>query len=113
MDNKPLMLRGLVRREGDYWASIILDFNIVGTGDSSEDAVARSIWMTTAYIEEGCAAGRTLASMRRPAAVSVRATYHAANLVSRVASRVLPGRERRTQEETMPFARPVFVPGLA
>ena len=108
MESKPIMLRGVVKREGDYWASIILDFNIVGTGDSPEDAVARSIWMTTAYIEEGCALGKSLASMRRPAAVSVKATYHVANLLSRA----LPGRERGTQEETMPFVRPVFVPCL-
>lgn len=105
MDTKPLMVRGVVKREGDYWASIVLDFNIVGTGDSPEDAVALSVWMTKAYIEEGCAAGRSLASLRRPAAISVKATYHLANLLSHVAS----GHERRSREETRAFSQPVFV----
>jgi hypothetical protein len=109
MESKPLMLRGIVKREGDYWASIILDFNIVGTGDSPEDAVALSLRMTKVYIEEGCVAGKSLASMKRPAAVSARATY----LIARVLSRVLPGRERRSQDETMPFMRPVLVACLA
>ena len=109
MDSKPLMLRGVVKREGDYWASIVLDFNIVGTGDSPKDAIALSVWMTMAYIEEGCAAGKSLASMKRPVPASIRATYHVATLVSRVS----PGRLRRSREGRMPFAETVLVPRAA
>jgi len=109
MDTKPLLLRGVVKREGDYWASIVLDFNIVGTGNSPEDAVALSMWMTKAYIEEGCAAGKTLKNMRRPAAMSVKATYY----VTSILSRVFPGRERHAREDTMPFVQTVLVPCTA
>jgi hypothetical protein len=105
MDSRPLTLRGVVKREGEYWASIVLDFNIVGTGDTAEDAVASSLWMTKAYLEERCAAGETVESLKRAAPVSVKARYHLAN----VASHASAARGRRGREKAMPFERRVFV----
>lgn len=71
----PVRLRGMARREGEYWASIVLDYNVVGTGDTPEDAISRSIRMTQAYIEEGRKLGRTLAELRRPAPLWLRVKY--------------------------------------
>jgi hypothetical protein len=74
-DGRSLMLRGLARREGDYWASIVIDFNVVGTGDSPEDAIMRSIRMTVDYLEEGCAAGKKIRELKRRAPLRVRLDY--------------------------------------
>ena len=105
MDSRPLTLRGVVKREGEYWASIVLDFNIVGTGDTPEDAVACSVWMAKAYLEEGLAAHKSVESLQRRVPLSARARYQAAHFVSRV----LGGRMLGGREEAMPFERRVFL----
>jgi hypothetical protein len=105
MDSKLLILRGVVKHEGEYWASIVLDFNIVGTGDTPEAAVACSIWMAQAYLEEGLAAHKNVESLKRPVPLSARARYQAAHLTSRV----LGGRMLWGREEAMPFERRVFL----
>jgi len=58
--------------------------------------------MTKAYLEEGCAAGHNLNSLKRAAPISARARYHFASLTS-------AARRPKRPKETMPFERRVFV----
>jgi hypothetical protein len=106
MDRKPFKLRGLAKREGDYWASIVLDFNIVGTGDTAEEAIIRSVRMTEAYLEEGHAAGKYFADLKHPAPLRVRADYYLLYL----RHRLFAGKDHKRDGGTRPFTRlvPVF-----
>lgn len=104
-DGRSLMLRGLARREGGYWASIVLDFNIVGTGDSPEDAIVRSIHMAKAYIEEGCEAGKTIRELKRPVPWRARLDYRYLHFRSRLALR----KKQDHDDKTRPFSRPLPV----
>ncbi|NLO27287.1 MAG: hypothetical protein GX113_03775 [Actinobacteria bacterium] len=92
-------MRGIVRREGEYWASIVLDYNVVGTGDTSDEAIKSSIWMAEAYIEEGRKLGRTLGELRRPAPLRLRIKFR----VLKCLSRLSPGNRPGTDGRSMPF----------
>jgi hypothetical protein len=100
---RTLTLRGIAKREGDFWASIVLDYNIVGTGDTPEDAIKRSLWMTRAYIEEGRKAGSSLAELRRPAPLRLRAEFRVAYCMRRMFAHD----NHEHTGGTMPFTRDV------
>jgi hypothetical protein len=102
-DGQSLMLRGLAKREGDYWASIVLDYYVVGTGDSPEEAIVRSIRMARAYIEEGCGSGKSLNELKRRVPLRIRLDYY----YLRFRSRFGPSRMSGHEAQTMPFVRPV------
>lgn len=104
-DGRSLTLRGLAKREGDYWASIVLDYYVVGTGDSPEEAIMRSIRIAKAYLEEGCGSGKSLDQLKRRVPLRIRLDYYYLSLRSRF------GRSRNPDHETqtVPFARPVPV----
>ena len=104
MSGEGLTLRGVVKREGGYWASIVLDYNIVGTGDTPEDAVATSVWMTKAYVEEGCAAGRDLKSLKRATPARAKADYYLASILSHLPARHSGGCDARSFHRQLSLA---------
>lgn len=104
-DGRSLTLRGLARREGDYWASIVLDFYVVGTGDTPEEAILRSIRLTKSYIDEGCESGKSISQLKRRVPWRIQLDYY----YLRVRSRLCYGRTTGRKTETVPFNRPVPV----
>jgi hypothetical protein len=69
-------IRGMAVREGDRWASLVLDFDIAADGDTPEEAIRRSVDMTMTYLRSCKAEGRSLADCRRPAPLGCWLRYY-------------------------------------
>jgi hypothetical protein len=67
MSTELCIVRGIVFKEGDYWASMILNFDIVTAGDSPREALDAALAVATARVREGLAAGKSWEELQRPA----------------------------------------------
>jgi hypothetical protein len=68
-------LHGLARREGDFWVSIVLDYDVIGTGDTPDEAIRTSVELAVSYIKEQLATGKELGALRHPAPLRYRLRY--------------------------------------
>ncbi|GAB4260723.1 MAG: hypothetical protein Kow00122_17720 [Thermoleophilia bacterium] len=61
------VVRGLVFREGTYWASLVLNFDIATVGDTPEQAMRAAIELSADRIREGLREGKSWDEIQRPA----------------------------------------------
>jgi predicted RNase H-like HicB family nuclease len=86
-------LHGLVRREGDFWVALVLEFDVMGTGDTIEQAIRMARELTIEYVHEQRDLGR---SAREIAKRHVPRRYWVLYYALRALGRTLPDHDHHT-----------------
>jgi hypothetical protein len=87
MDRGNCKLHGLVRREGNYWVALVLEFDVLGTGDSAEQARRLAGDLTRSYVREQMELGKTCQQARQSAPLHYWLSFYWATLRRRILSR--------------------------
>jgi hypothetical protein len=79
-----------VRREGDHWFALLMDFDITGTGATRADAVTQSVELLCAYLLAYFEEGHAFKDAVRPIPAGLRLRIVVESALARRLRSVLP-----------------------